>query len=79
MFWSSNNGNAGLSLRGEGRGFHLATMNMAPGYFQMKIEPKETLSCLIPCLFVVFAQQLEILVTTLVILIKTIGFVIMLS
>ena len=33
-----------------------------------KIEPKETLSCLIPCLLVVFTQQLlEILVTTLVI------------
>ena len=31
-----------------------------------KIEPKEILSCLIPCLLVVFTWQLEILVTTLV-------------
>ena len=31
-----------------------------------KIEPKETPSCLIPCLLVVFSWQLEILVTTLV-------------
>ena len=30
-----------------------------------KIEPKETHSCLIPRLLVVFPQQLEILVTTL--------------
>ena len=51
-------------------------MDMAPGYYQMKIEAKETLSCLIPCLLVVFTQQLEILVTTLVILIKSIWFVI---
>ena len=50
-------------------------MDMAPGYYQMKIEAKETLSCLIPCLLV-FTQQLEILVTTLVILIKSIWFVI---
>ena len=31
-----------------------------------KIEPKETPSCLIPCLLVVFTQQHKILVTTLV-------------
>ena len=79
MFWSSNNSNAGLSLRGEGQGFLRVTMDMAPGYYQMKIEPKETRSCLIPCLLVVFTQQLEILVTTLVILVKTIWFVIVLS
>ena len=30
-----------------------------------KIEPKEVPSCLIPCLLVVFTQQLEILATTL--------------
>ena len=30
-----------------------------------KVEAKETPSCLIPCLLVVFTQQLEILVTTL--------------
>ena len=30
----------GLSLRGEGRGFPLPTMNMAPGYFHRKIEEK---------------------------------------
>ena len=40
MFWSSNNGNTGMSLRGEGRGFPRVTMDMAPGYFQMKIEEK---------------------------------------
>ena len=37
------------------------------GYFQRengrKIEPKETPSCLVPHLLVVFTQQLEILVT----------------
>ena len=30
----------GLSLRGVGWGFPLATMNVAPGYFQRKIEEK---------------------------------------
>ena len=40
-------------------------MNVFPGYFQRKIEPKEILSCLIPRLLVVFTRQLEILVTTL--------------
>lgn len=29
---------AKLSLRGGGQGFPLATMNVAPGYFQRKIE-----------------------------------------
>ena len=32
-----------------------------------KIEPKEVSSCLIPRVLVVFTQQLEILVTTLII------------
>ena len=30
----------GLSLRGGGRGFPPATMNVVPGYFQRKIEEK---------------------------------------
>ena len=60
----------GLSLRAGGRGFPLATMNMAPGDFHRKIgeiimEPKENPSWLIPRLLVVFTQQLEILVTAL--------------
>ena len=42
------------------------TMNVAPNYFYSKIEPKETPSCLIPCLLVVFTQQLEILVTSVI-------------
>lgn len=33
------------------------------------LEPKETPNCLIPCLLVVFSQQLETLVTTLIIFI----------
>ena len=45
-------------------------MNMAPGYFQRKIEeqiePNETPVCLISLLLVVLIQQLQILVTTLV-------------
>ena len=61
---------AGLSLRAGGRGFPPATMSVVPGYFYWKIEeklePKETPSCLIPHLLVVFTQQLEILTTTLV-------------
>ena len=44
-------------------------MDVVPGYFQRiieeKIEPKEILNCLIPCLLVVFAWQLEIFKTTL--------------
>ena len=32
---------SGLSLRGGGRGFPLATMNVAPGYFDRKIEEKQ--------------------------------------
>ena len=67
----------GLSLRGRGWGFPPATMNVAPKCSQRKIEekeiktrrkriePKETPSCLILCLLVVFTQQLEILVTAL--------------
>ena len=38
-------------LRGDSRGFRLATMNVALSYF--------------PCLLVVFTQQLEILVASL--------------
>ena len=30
----------GLSLRGRGWGFPLATMNVVPGYFHRKIEEK---------------------------------------
>ena len=52
---------------------------ISPGYYECgpwllslenrrKIEPKEILSCLIPHLLVVFTQQLEILMTTLLIL-----------
>ena len=60
----------GQSLRSGGRGFRLATMNMAAGDCHRKIEeiimePKEIPSCLIPRLLVVFTQQLEILVTPL--------------
>ena len=44
-------------------------MNLVPGYFQRiieeKIEPQEILSCLIPCLLVVLAWQLEIFETAL--------------
>ena len=43
-------------------------MNVAPGYFQRKRKEKElkqTPSCLILRLLVVFTRQLEILVTTL--------------
>ena len=32
---------AGLSLRAGGRGFSPAIMNISPGYFHSKIEPKE--------------------------------------
>ena len=59
---------SGLSLRAGGRGF--------PSYYECgpqllssenrrKIEPKEIPSCLIPGPLVIFTQQLEILVTTL--------------
>ena len=54
----------GLSLRGGGRGFPPATMNMAQGYFQRKIEPKENNNCLIPRLLVVFTLQPEISLVT---------------
>ena len=60
----------GLSLRGGGRGFSPATTNVAPGCFQRKmekkIERKEIPRCLILRLLFVFAWQLEILVTTLI-------------
>ena len=52
----------GLSLRGGGWGFPLATMNVVPGYFHREIELKEIPSCLIDRLLVVFTRQLEILV-----------------
>ena len=55
----------GLSLRGGGWGFPLATMNVAPRYFHREIESKEIPSCLIDHLLVVFTRQLEILVTAL--------------
>ena len=46
----------------------MATKNVAPAIFienRRKIEPKEILSCLIHYLLVIFAQQPEILLTTL--------------
>ena len=52
-------------IKSRGLGFPPATMNVAPGYFHRKIEPKEIPSCLIPHTLVVFTQQLEILVTAL--------------
>ena len=55
----------GLSSRGGGWGFALAIMNVAPCYFHREIESKETPSCLIDRLLVVFTRQLEILVTAL--------------
>ena len=59
---------SGLSLRARGRGFSLATISVALGYFfgnRRKMEPKEIPSCLIPHLLAVFTQQLEVLVTSL--------------
>ena len=60
----------GLSLRGGGRGFFPATTNVAPRLLSKengkKIERKEIPSCLILRLLFVFAWQLEILVTTLI-------------
>ena len=52
-------------IKSRGLGFPPATMNVTPGYFHRKIEPKEIPSCLIPHILVVFTQQLEILVTAL--------------
>ena len=52
-------------IKSRGLGFPPATMNVPPGYFHRKIEPKEIPSCLIPHILVVFTQQLEILVTAL--------------
>ena len=51
----------GLSLRGGGRRFPrlLSKEN------RRKIEPKQALCCLIPCLLFVFIRQLKILVMTL--------------
>ena len=49
-----------------------ATINVVSVYFhgknRRKTEPKEIPSCLIPCLLAVFIWQLEIVVTSLVIL-----------
>ena len=54
-------------IKRQGQGFSLSTMNVDSGYFQRKnrrkIEPKETCSCLIPCLCVLFTWQIEILTT----------------
>ena len=59
----------GLSLRGRGWEFFPATKNvpqlLSKEKYSRKIEPKETPSCLIPCLLLVFSWQLKILVTTL--------------
>ena len=56
-------------LRGGGRWFPLATMNLAPGYFLQKTEKKnktkEIPICFISRLLVVFTWQLEILATQL--------------
>ena len=46
-----------------GQGFPLATMNVAPGPFHTKVEPKEIPSCLIRHLVLVFTWQLIILPT----------------
>ena len=42
IYKSKNNKcmHTGLSLRAEGRGFSLATMSVAPGYFYWKTEQK---------------------------------------
>ena len=62
---------SGLSIRARGRGFSPATKRVTSGYFywqnRRKIEPKEIPSRLIPRLLVVFTRQLEILVTTLIV------------
>lgn len=70
IVYLQTNNQSGLSLRGGG-GFPLATINLARGNFQRKIEdnytvePKESPSCLIHCRHVVFTWQLKYLVTTL--------------
>lgn len=53
---------AELSLRGGGQGFSQATINVALSYFRRKIGEKynQIRSNLIPHLFVLFTQQLEI-------------------
>jgi len=53
---------AELSLRGGGQGFSQATINVAPSYFHRKtgVKYSQIPSCLIPHLFVIFTQQLEI-------------------
>ena len=40
--WQITWAHPGLSLRGGGRGFPPATMNLAPGYFDKKIEENRT-------------------------------------
>lgn len=70
IVYLQTNKQSGLSLRG-GQEFLPATMNLALGNFQRKIEenytvePKESPSCLIPRQHVVFTWQLKYLVTTL--------------
>ena len=58
-----------LSLRAGGQGFPPANKKVSPWLLswenRREMEPKEISSCLIPDLFVVFTQQLEILVTAL--------------
>ena len=58
-----------LSLRGRGWEFFPATKNvpqlLSKENYGRKTEPKETPSCLIPRLLLVFSWQLKILVTTL--------------
>ena len=49
-----------LSSRAGDRGFPPASLNITPGYFHRKIEPKEIPNCLIPRPLVVFTWQLEI-------------------
>ena len=39
-FTTVNKSKPGLPLRGGGRGFHPATMNVFPGYFQRKMKEK---------------------------------------
>ena len=66
--WKNENTFSTAVIKGQGPG-------ISPRYYEhdpwllskentRKIEPKENLRCLIPCLLVVFILQLEILVTT---------------
>ena len=55
-----------MSLRAGGRAGNFPRLLLLEN--RRKIEPKEIPSCLIPLLLVVFTRQLEILVTTLIVL-----------